>query len=1445
MAKNPFFTSSSDGAIGHWLDDTPYIELEKGRDYVHVPPKILKDLSGCDPQVKKYFGQTKFKKELSAYLKTNGRTFWGNPKDFPKDPKIIPGVVSEPSLQKIPPKIRDLDVSSLICGVDLAEPWDHHGCTLYGRKIAHSLIKVAATRIFANPAQSVMEPIANSIDAYFPERRIGKFGMGFFSMLYWLISTPQARLEITSYIPGESYVATLRFEGTLLLDLDILEDSRVGTTGTRISLVSNMQDYNRDIDGYVRRFREVENIDLVIQNFYKLKPEKSNGFFSKKGKLIGFRHNKDGKSKLTFLDFEDFAIGVSLKVLFSSLLVPSISTKKIIGGGPKTSKARPSRVNVTKGSDHHFLITVGDVIIFEDRVFEFSKSESRLTAILSLSPNTKLPVSRDDFIVDEESRNEVINGIQVIAPYFENLEILETLIGKYNSQTTSLTNRDLMEEALSIYRDKLKILVPGEWMWLYKNIDESVVGTSHYSVLKLEKWLEKSYVSPGNIWNGVKVIFYSIPGREEITFGGTNIFLFVPEKLRVVSGWQSRIEASFTERRLVPFSEDPQVRTEGSQYGIPLSISDVDLATLTALIGAIKAKDIWYQFPDNWKKDIYSFAAKILNEYHDYYHIVMSALIARISNATPEYIYGGGKKYLYLYADTASLKDYFPNFNKEVTSLAIDDFLWKARNDNPQNLETVIPTRALLFSTDTSIKIPKSFLTVVLANWIKYRISDFGHAKEDTEAAFSKMLRQLYQDISVHVPSFFERKVLLINFLNRAEAWYYPTTDIGELDAIVAKQKVILAGLLREGSDFDTTSLVTGQPIILGNFNTSALIDTIFRIPYNGLVFYSKVKPSDPPLKFQIFSIAVNEATTKAYEEAVVTETFQNSVDAIRGTGSVGTIDFKVSLDPRDRRKLIYSIYDPIGMTEEQFFHIGIPFLSSKTASELQTGEMGTGFFNVYREAYRVKIETSINPSEGLMSIDTPVRSEGRVNDLQRTVYKTTNRKKGTLITVFIEKSTPEKALDSVGAFKAFIEGVVRASPLKDISMTINGEEIPKFSGKLMFETEYYEIYYSEKDQLAPQLTTKGIPAGSFLPFLGYVQSANTFFGITVNLKNKAYTPVHSRSKVNLSKEVGGFVEQTKFLAALRLQELYAELLNHTLSRASITQLKLTGSSLNYWTFIKDFKTYPFQGTKKASKKPKKKESDEQPSKVTLIGLVNGLIDEYGDEVPGPIIANEIEYWRDHPKAKKWISKITNDNLRPRIVKILIDWFEPKNHKSSTKAKNKKDKPKEKEVKVPEIVSKFIKVFCVVYTEFLSKYFTVKKDLEINVKQMLEDDPLGHYIPSSNTIEFFIYSDDMEIAKKFVESFMRAKDSNKASLELASSDKDFWDKYITSGDAVLSHELEHYRRETAHSDAGAHVSIKENLFGVTKERSFASSHLEIRSKFIADGFWDQVKKRMG
>ena len=135
-------------------------------------------------------------------------------------------------------------------------------------------------------------------------------------------------------------------------------------------------------------------------------------------------------------------------------------------------------------------------------------------------------------------------------------------------------------------------------------------------------------------------------------------------------------------------------------------------------------------------------------------------------------------------------------------------------------------------------------------------------------------------------------------------------------------------------------------------------------------------------LKTQILRVAVNEGTTKEYVPSVITELYQNSLDAILTTDGVNDIIINNGLN--DQNQYVLTFTDYVGIRTSNISALLIPFYSSKNIDMLMvSGEMGSGFFNVYRQPYcKLVIVTIINDDSMINIISTPVVESNIVIDV-------------------------------------------------------------------------------------------------------------------------------------------------------------------------------------------------------------------------------------------------------------------------------------------------------------------------------------------------------------------------------------------------------------------------------------------------------------------------------
>ena len=211
------------------------------------------------------------------------------------------------------------------------------------------------------------------------------------------------------------------------------------------------------------------------------------------------------------------------------------------------------------------------------------------------------------------------------------------------------------------------------------------------------------------------------------------------------------------------------------------------------------------------------------------------------------------------------------------------------------------------------------------------------------------------------------------------------------------------------------------------------------------------------------------------------------------------------------------------------------------------------------------------------ISYDTPIEENGRVVDISRKVYIIPNvvvpnrtniviKSKPNLSTMQISESlgiaryTSEKVLSQVVLFE-------------NLQMKVNGNS-HKIEKKYMFGIGYFDVYFTETttgSSYPSFLFTKGIP---FTPLSNFYSdfSANVRqdmeYGVIINIRHGGYTPVQTRTRLNMpdeaKKEFEYILQYIAFVKAmwllnnsqrLRLRDNYHWLYPNIDSRADPEQL--------------------------------------------------------------------------------------------------------------------------------------------------------------------------------------------------------------------------------------------------------------------------------------------------
>ena len=176
------------------------------------------------------------------------------------------------------------------------------------------------------------------------------------------------------------------------------------------------------------------------------------------------------------------------------------------------------------------------------------------------------------------------------------------------------------------------------------------------------------------------------------------------------------------------------------------------------------------------------------------------------------------------------------------------------------------------------------------------------------------------------------------------------------------------------------------------------------------------VSPSSQQHTLQLVPIVTEYGNTRPFVDAVTIELLQNAIDAIRSIPSThaprATVHVKIGIvniitGSRDRsvlseKAIEFVVSDPVGMDVETLMSLYVPFFSNKQSQDVGvTGEMGTGFFNVFRESARVVVHTSCSGERAYRVDSRPVRVHGRINDIAHHVSHPP-RNRGTDIALYI-----------------------------------------------------------------------------------------------------------------------------------------------------------------------------------------------------------------------------------------------------------------------------------------------------------------------------------------------------------------------------------------------------------------------------------------------------------
>lgn len=1604
-----------DAEVGFWVKDalyvfTPSAKIETAKREYLVEIEQLEKLRGCSGWASLYF-QIYNQSEVTVIssgiqisssedrpIYRNGRPFYffetyPTKRNFEIQAPIPDSERSELCSLLADHNNVDYDMSALICTrfskrtlgwnelfelmkrctpASVCDP-----CTHIGYKIAKSLIKIAALRIFADPEQSIMELPVNSLDAYNPDRKIGKFGMGFFSILYWLIGHPKRTMTIHSFSKDEkgkrcTYRVVIReIDGVLSFNLVFYPLSEITTTGFRVSLeapfedpftLENVNEFNSQLKKL--SFASGAKILTASDLLPKPKNKKINRgtIYENKGDLVLNKTTEAGSENqiitfvsLNFILVEDYATGVPLEVMLGSLFVPSISTKTIqLSNTSNVFFENNSGLQILKSNEkNRLVILVGGIAV----VSITSDTGFGNIYVIHMPYNTRLPVSRDDIIITPENTQILSTSIEMV---FDDLMRTNTnphpfqnALNKYKDFTPNPENQRIVAKVLSDFFEANKSrLVPEAHIDLYKYLAADFVASNQYDALAIERRLNTEKTPITNLWYGVKVLYIpSLPGVQNITNGGLLNYLFISEtyKQKLGAKWVETITTSYFETKLYPYASSyggkdyekynkidlnpeifvPTIRTYGrNNWGRNDSIGEFfsqdlsknprkiyisDIITDPALLAYFYAVLVKYESLSIYfvLSGIFSLVFPLIRCYlyfskQDFISI-LGELVKKFSSFIGNQTYGAAKNVLIV---ESIIPEIFSKIflkpagqiSTKMVSYLVDHIIYSIRA-----VEEKPTTYLNIGSVNNPYQLYKNFFIdsaytkaafELSSNIVEFTILVVGSGRPFYNNV-GIPLSLIEGFIEVNLQEIRSKKYGVSTLVGLYEMWGNKKFSAATSSYIFLNKMYALAEEWIRNVKHSTILKTVGPlvpPAPADTVKLGVMINTLFKenLPEPSLLpsFLKKVSLSKEESPLQIIEIAVNEGTVKPFVEATLTEIVQNSIDAIREfgvTGSKSDTSVHISLEKaivNKKTNLILSIEDHVGMTSDAFIYVGIPFLSTKSPSEMVTGEMGSGFFNAYREAAVVRIYST---KDGITreSYDVPILDErNRVVDIQKTIRikKTSKARNKTIISIQMVCKDDMDEIQKITRIEYMIKNVLALA-----SQPIVYNKIPvSITKELAAKFGYFELYYTDPNKTKHEsyLLTKGIP---FAPLASYFKDYLMQRVIdvidrnfVVNITHGGYTPVQTRTRINIPKAIQAdfarVAEYTVFITMVRelAQGHRKYALDHIDSTANAVQLHFT----NYSIFVMPGIVSAYDETSYL----KYTSFYGQPS---IASLINSCIDVMGGETYDERkteIAAVLETW-----------KSPYENVNKMVREIAIMWLKPKNTKHKPPAgeegkvkKKEKGKiiwvdpdtvPDEPDPQMEPIVKAWINTFWGLAIEDVygfrnnmpTQNVEIMKDLLsslglstqggkkeliarlgvkirgrafpkiVVVNSIKEQSKSGWYESSTHTITINTESWDEKDRKEII-SVLGNKNLKVEDIETKLKNNKTWDYYFgyRFPSATLPHELEHARRSQNH-DAEGHGGTKEKLFegGDVKQLTFDQTGNAVFQHILSKGFYQE------
>jgi hypothetical protein len=1357
----------NDQLIGYWIKDMIYIIKNNKRIYWDSNFKYIEIFNKLDHKCKKLVDSTiTVSDDNMMYL--NGRQFYP---DLTKvEYSIIAGKKNYTNIiHDIPPTIslgvtklvrykKWRPIFELICGkVKGSLP-----CTKLGINISSSLIKVASTRIFSKPEQCIIEMIVNSIDSYSILQnipKVGRFGMGFFSIFYFLVDHPLRSLSILTIHNNKSVCITIKYENFLIYELkEIITESK---SGTFIYLDTSKDNFT---DEEIKQFTYFLSYVKYVKTSTVINYNNKDVYNSMNPIIVDFSKN--------YLSINDYAMGMTLDIVQSSLLIPSVSTKTILLSTKKGKYENYS--NIIKDPDYTgtFSIIVNYICIVS-----INLNFCDYSIILSLPQNITLPVTRDDVIFSGNTKKEVIDSLTILLKKsieMKDITYLENSIDAYINYTANQENKNILSEFKENMYHKLYkkyILVNILYSSIFSFLPDMIISNKMDSY-KIEEFLDHSEIElHKDIFYKKRVIFVD---NIKTTTANTYKYIFVDTKEKKSKNWIENLVLSFHEQRLylnehtVPSTELVLVKKMMDKYCKILSKEEQEMIRYS-IVTMLSLQD--RLILEDKEECIFSvimnalYVKKLDPLFLSYYIDIVTQYYL---NIVINYDYGDQKRVIrkknniYMHykilesqLDDIIYNDNYHNYQRNIKNYILSEI--ECRKDINCGLYTDYSLEILMIIGQTRVRVPDTILYYIkiLKEYLLSDLSIF-EILIITKANPEIFKQSDKSNIILNCKFIYDRYLKKINKKHQL------------LDSYIWNDNITIKYALENFNLLCKTNPPILKTIVFPEFSTKIsytfkqLLYYVFK--NNHIDLLDPVIPTLPKQEsLQILEIAVDSSTSKSFLSSTITELIQNSMDAYRMNSGIQR-DIHIDFGYSEPGYLYIKIKDFVGMTFDNIIALSIPFYSNKVASSLVTGEMGTGFFNIYRESEKVMIKT-VKDGEKIYITDIPVRIDGKIDDIVKKIdIKNTKDRNGTSITFIVKNN--EKYISELYYYVEHVLGYMDFDHLY-----LNNKLIQNTKIKIC-EKKDLVCYLTESPTIS-FLFTKGVP---FYPLMEYFNDLNIpkeilqyiASNVIIDMGHNFYQPNQSRIKINLSDEnyisLKNFIYQCIFEVVIRKlsriitttnssMHIYFYICNFDYSGDS-SQVLFNEREITSWETIQDvILNTPFEGT-------------------TLLKLFNNF----------------------SIKRKIFDKKTDVCISNPYLQIIYKRWVETKNKNIFIPTAEKVIKEKNKFKKYEYIFQSFVDLF--------ENKNGRKEKITVSIKK-LHPFTLAHYINSLHSIEI----NDIHIQEEDIIFFIDHINFYLENITNIRENK-FYNKWfaLSNPSTIIPHELEHARRKDDHS-IGFHENI--------------------------------------